>query len=120
MVVYDDTSSEPVRVFDSGVTLPDPDTFGQYQLSYRTGDIVSPRVDVAEPLSLELIDFCEAIRTGSSPRSSAAIGLEVVRTIEAVESSLELDGARVVVGSYSDVRKVSRMARPPAGTRGTR
>ena len=71
MVVYDDTSSEPVRVFDSGVTLPDPETFGEYQLSYRTGDIVSPRVDVAEPLSLELIDFCEAIRTGSAPRSSA-------------------------------------------------
>jgi predicted dehydrogenase len=103
MVVYDDTSSEPVRVFDSGVTLPDPDTFGAYQLSYRTGDIVSPRVDVAEPLSLELIDFCEAIRTGSAPRSSAAIGLEVVRMIEAVESSLELDGARVGVGSHAEV-----------------
>ena len=24
MVVYDDTSNEPVRIFDSGVTLPDP------------------------------------------------------------------------------------------------
>src|SRR5918994_5773658 len=71
MVVYDDTSGEPVRIFDSGVTLPDPDSFGAYQLSYRTGDIVSPRVDVAEPLSLELIDFCDSIRTGVAPRSSA-------------------------------------------------
>src|SRR4029079_8706877 len=43
MVVYDDASGEPVRVFDSGATLPDPETFGEYQLSYRTGDIVSPR-----------------------------------------------------------------------------
>ncbi|MGZ4385454.1 MAG: Gfo/Idh/MocA family protein [Gaiellaceae bacterium] len=95
MVVYDDTSSEPVRVFDSGVTLPDPETFGEYRLTYRTGDIVSPRVDPAEPLSLELADFCSAIRSDSAPRSSAELGLEVVRMVEAVDASLERQGARV-------------------------
>ena len=95
MVVYDDTSIEPVRVFDSGVTLRDPETFGEYKMTYRTGDIVSPRVDVAEPLMLELQDFQEAIRTGSTPRSSGQLGLEVVRMIEAVEASLALNGARV-------------------------
>ena len=95
MVVYDDTSNEPVRVFDSGVNLPNPETFGEYRLSYRTGDIVSPRVDVAEPLYLELADFCAAIRTGSVPRSSRELGVEVVRMVEAVEASLERNGARV-------------------------
>jgi predicted dehydrogenase len=97
MVVYDDTSSEPVRVFDSGVSLPDPASFGEYHLSYRTGDIVSPHMDVAEPLFLELRDFCAAIRTGSTPRSSAELGLEVVRLIEAVDRSLTQSGARVEV-----------------------
>jgi predicted dehydrogenase len=29
MVVYDDTSTEPVRVFDSGVDMPDPGSFGE-------------------------------------------------------------------------------------------
>ena len=95
MVVYDDTSIEPVRVFDSGVTLRDPETFGEYKMTYRTGDIVSPRVDVAEPLMLELQDFQDAIRTGSTPRSSGQLGLEVVRMIEAVEDSLARNGARV-------------------------
>jgi predicted dehydrogenase len=95
MVVYDDTSNEPVRVFDSGVNLPNPETFGEYRLSYRTGDIVSPRVDVAEPLFLELGDFCAAIRTGSEPRSSRELGVEVVRMVEAVEASLERNGARI-------------------------
>ena len=42
MVVYDDTSTEPVRVFDSGVDLPNPETFGEYRMTYRTGDILSP------------------------------------------------------------------------------
>jgi predicted dehydrogenase len=95
MVLYDDTSSsEPVRVFDSGVMLKDPATFGEYQLTYRTGDIVSPRLDVAEPLALEMTDFCEAVRQGTTPRSSRELGLEVVRMIEAVEASLE-SGHRV-------------------------
>jgi predicted dehydrogenase len=100
MVVYDDTSTEPVRIFDSGVDLKAPMTFGEYQLSYRAGDIVSPRIDVAEPLSLELRDFCEAIDSGSVPRSSATVGLEVVRMIEAVDESEKLGGARVAVASF--------------------
>ena len=66
MVVYDDTSIEPVRIFDSGVLLPDPETFGEYRLTYRTGDIVSPHVEAAEPLLLGMGDFCDAIRLGSS------------------------------------------------------
>ena len=97
MVVYDDTSNEPVRVFDSGVTLRDPDSFGEYRLSYRTGDIVSPRVDVAEPLALELADFCAAVRTGTPPRSHAALGVEVVRMVDAADRSLAGAGARVAV-----------------------
>jgi predicted dehydrogenase len=97
MVVYDDTSNEPVRIFDSGVAIRDPETFGEYRLSYRTGDIVSPHVEAAEPLFLELGDFCAAIRSGSTPRSSKELGLEVVRIIEAVDTSLELEGARVEV-----------------------
>jgi predicted dehydrogenase len=98
MVVYDDTSNEPVRVFDSGVTLRTPETFGEYQLTYRTGDIVSPQLEIAEPLFLEAQDFCAAIRSGGTPRSSAALGLEVVRIVEAVDTSLERDGARVELG----------------------
>jgi len=97
MVVYDDTSTEPVRVFDSGVTLKNPESFGEYRLTYRTGDIVSPQIGAVEPIRLEMADFCAAIRTSSSPRSTAEIGLEVVRIIEAVDASLEHDGKRVEV-----------------------
>jgi predicted dehydrogenase len=104
MVVYDDTSSEPVRVFDSGAELPNPESFGEYKLTYRTGDIVSPRVEVAEPLFREIDDFCTAIREGGTPRSSAELGLEVVRMIEAVDQSLSLDGARVGIGSRDERR----------------
>jgi predicted dehydrogenase len=103
MVVYDDTSNEPVRIFDSGVDVPDPETFGEYRLTYRTGDIVSPHIDVVEPLSLELADFCSAIREGSEPRSSSRIGLDVIRTIEAVDRSLAEGEGRVAVDPAAPV-----------------
>jgi predicted dehydrogenase len=101
MVVYDDTSAEPVRVFDSGAVLPNPETFGQYNLTYRTGDIVSPHVPVAEPLSREMEDFRSAIVDGGVPRSSSTLGLEVVRMIEAVDASLACNGAQVEVGGWA-------------------
>ncbi len=106
MVVYDDTSPEPVRIFDSGASLRDPESFGEFQLSYRTGNILSPRIDATEPLSLEVADFCSAILDGTPVRSSIAIGLDVVRSIEAVEDSLAAGGSTVSVSSTPVVRVV--------------
>jgi predicted dehydrogenase len=101
MVVYDDTSIEPVRIFDSGVALPDPQDFGQYKLSYRTGDIVSPQVSALEPLSLELGDWCGAIREGGEPIASALLGADVVHLVESVERSTLQAGAIVNVPNLS-------------------
>jgi predicted dehydrogenase len=101
MVVYDDTSSEPVRIFDSGVDLQEPETYGEYKLTYRTGDIISPKVAASEPLALELRDFHDAISEGRTPRSSAAVGLDVVRMMEAVDRSLAAGGGPVETGARS-------------------
>jgi protoporphyrinogen oxidase/predicted dehydrogenase len=102
MVVYDDTSTdEPVRIFDSGADLPDPESFGEYRLTYRTGAVVSPKIESSEPLALELEEFCAAALDGRPLRSSPALGLEVVRMIEAVDRSLENGGMPVRVDGDS-------------------
>src|SRR3954466_1063521 len=55
MVVYDDTNSdEPVRIYDRGMDFTTPANFGEYQLTYRSGDVVIPRIEAQEPLGLEL------------------------------------------------------------------
>jgi predicted dehydrogenase len=94
MVVYDDSSPEPVRVFDSGVgiTYDDPETFGQYQLSYRTGDILSPKLATTEPIITELTDFVAGVRDGRAPEGNPALARNVVRLIEAAEASMEERG----------------------------
>ena len=99
MLMYDDTSNEPIRIFDSGADLPDPGSFGEYRLTYRTGDIVSPRMEVSEPLALEMTDFCRSAREGREPRSSAAVGADVVAVVEAAERSLAENGAPIDVES---------------------
>jgi predicted dehydrogenase len=96
MVVYEDTSAEQVRVFDRGVeSLPDHQTFGEFQLSYRSGDVLTPRIPADEPLRVEIQDFVEAIRDGKEPVSNANLGYDVVRMIEAAEASLEYNSAPV-------------------------
>jgi len=88
MVVYDDGSAEPIRIFDHGVVYRDPESFGQYQLSYRTGDIVSPQLDTAEPLALELDDFFSRIRLGHAPPASLELARDVVRLVERTEAAI--------------------------------
>jgi len=112
MVVYDDTSNEPVRIFDAGVTLPDPESFGEYRLSYRTGDIVSPKIDPSEPLTLELDDFCRSIVEGGEARSTAALGYDVVRMIDAVDRSLASGGMPVQFSSLEQA--MPEIPPPPA------
>jgi predicted dehydrogenase len=108
MIQYEDTSSdESVRIYDRGLDFSQveaPATFGEYQLTYRSGDIVVPRIDAAEPLSLELADFARAIRTGSEPRSNSRLGLEVVRALEAAHCSMERAGEPIELGDAGGLR----------------
>src|SRR5215211_1981719 len=97
MIVYDDGAHEPVRLFDQGIVLGEPESFGQYQLSYRTGDVISPKLDSCEPLVAQLADFARAIRFGDSLQWQAAIACEVVRITDAAERSLNSGGAEVAV-----------------------
>ena len=95
MVTYDDGAVEPVRVFDSGVVYRDPETFGEYHLSYRSGDIISPKIESHEPLGLELGDFVQAIRTGDRMEFHTALARSVVRIVEAADRSLSLGGREI-------------------------
>jgi predicted dehydrogenase len=105
MVSYDDTAAdEPVRVYDRGMDIlpPTPANFGEHQLIYRTGDVVIPRVEPAEPLRLELEDFAHAIRSGEEPRSNLALGLEIVAAVELAQASLRAGGKPLALPVVAD------------------
>lgn len=91
MITYDDTeASEKVKIYDRGVTLRTPETFGEFQLTYRMGDVLSPYLANTEPLLLEMEHFIECIETKRIPRTDGQFGANVVAAIEmAVKSAWE-------------------------------
>ena len=93
MALYDDTESvEKVKIFDHGVDYKEPESFGEFHLSYCTGDIVAPRLDTVEPLFAEASHFIECVTTGRRPITDGRAGLQVVASLEAAERSLRDHG----------------------------
>jgi len=96
MIIYDDVSTEAkITICDKGVDkkniireLPDIETYGQFQLIHRAGDIHIPRIDVKEPLSVECAHFVECIRNGSVPFTDGRNGLDVVSVLEMGQKEL--------------------------------
>lgn len=98
MVVYEDGGVEAIKIYDRGVDYKDPETFGEYQLSYRSGDILSPHLSGEEPLSLQLGDFVDAAREGVQPECQLGLAHDVVRMAEAAQHSLANGGEQVTLG----------------------
>lgn len=105
MLTWDDLSlTEPVRVYDKRVTDERTrpgfiDSFASFRASVRDGDIHIPKVAQGEPLKAECDHFLSCIAEETAPRSGAAEGLSVVRTLEALDRSIAAGGARQAVGA---------------------
>ena len=100
MVVYEDGSPEPIRIFDSGVVYKDPETFGEYHLSYRTGDITSPRLPATEPIAHELTEFVQMIHGRPCELNNIDVARKVVLLAETAEASLNTGGVPVTLSSF--------------------
>jgi predicted dehydrogenase len=89
MAVYDDMAEERLRIFDRGIERAGPELAAyERPVSYRYGDIVSPHIPFAEPLSLEDQHFVDCICNGTDPLSDGRSGLAVVAVLEAIDLSL--------------------------------
>jgi predicted dehydrogenase len=98
MIVYEDGAAEAVKIFDRGVVYKDPETFGEYHLSYRTGDILSPQLSSDEPLALQTEEFVRLMSGRATPAYDLALASDVVRLAEAAEASIGLGGIPIEVG----------------------
>ena len=114
MVVYNDVSADSrIMVYDKGVTkkvssstpldenvisLGRYESFGEFQLLLRAGDVLIPKLDFTEPLKVECQHFIECILTGQQPITDGYEGLRVVKTLEAAQRSLAQNGASQPIG----------------------
>ncbi len=104
MIVYDDVSADSrITIYDKGVartrrpdaqiSLGSYETFAEFQLLLRAGDVLIPKVDFVEPLLLECQSFVDCIRSGERPVNDGENGLRVVSVLEAAQASLAATGA---------------------------
>lgn len=85
MIVYNDIEpTEKIKIYDSGVEYDK----AQYHVNYRTGDIVSPKLDTSEALDNMVKDFKNSIETVVEPRANFDISYKVVKTIESIQRSM--------------------------------
>jgi predicted dehydrogenase len=105
MVVYDDLDSEAkLRVYDKGADPVPQGGFGEFQFRLRSGDMHVPRVDLTEPLAIELDHFLECVSAGTRPRTDAWNGVRVVAALEAAQQSLDKGGIPVDVAAHARAR----------------
>jgi predicted dehydrogenase len=99
-VVFNDLNDvERVRYFERGVAASDgiAETYGEFKLLVRDGDIVSPKVEPSEPLKNQCVEFVDAIANGRVPLANADFGRGVVRALAAIEASIQARGAAIEV-----------------------
>lgn len=97
-IVFDDLNNlEQVRVFEKGIVhaAAEAPSYGEYHFLIRDGDIISPRIEVSEPLKNQCAHFIECVTQNLRPLTCGRTGLEVVRVMEAVDRSIKLRGAPV-------------------------
>ncbi len=93
MVLFDDVNqTEKIRIFNKNANII-RDTrdvsFGEYQISLHSGDVFIPSISNKEPLKEELNHFLSCIQGLKKPLTDGENGLEVVKVLCAVQSSLE-------------------------------
>ncbi len=94
-VVFDDLNdSERIRVYEKGVSVGEmsADSYGEFKLLVRDGDIISPKIEPSEPLKNQCSEFIAAIMGRTKPLSDSRFGSAVVQTLVAIDASMRDHG----------------------------
>lgn len=96
MIVYDDTeTSEKVKVYDKGIDVTSREGVYNTLVQYRTGDMLSPKLDQEEALAVATRHFLDCIMNNKTPITDGHAGLNVVRVLEASAVSVKNRGRLV-------------------------
>jgi predicted dehydrogenase len=102
MLVWNDVEpTEKIKIYDKGVEMQSREGIYDLLINYRSGDMWAPRVEQTEALQLEARYFLDCIAAGRRPFNDGHAGLRVVKTLEAIQQSLNRGGEPVSLGSRS-------------------
>jgi predicted dehydrogenase len=100
VAVWNDLASGSVSLYaKGGAHEPYYDSYGEFHLLTRDGDVAIPKIHPEEPLKRQARFFIEAIERGEATICSGERGWEVIRTLEAINESIRKGGEPVTVES---------------------
>ncbi len=99
MATWDDLDpAGPIKLYDKHVEKTETyyETYGEFQLLSREGSVLIPHIGMNEPLKEQAEYFLDCVEHRKDPLfANAQKGLEVVETLEAVQRSMDEEGACV-------------------------
>ena len=96
MLVWNDLDAdEKIKVYDKGVEIQNGQGVRDLLVSYRSGDMWSPKVEQTEALKAEATYFVDCVSKNERPFNDGAAGLRVVKMLEAADKSLKDQGRPV-------------------------
>jgi predicted dehydrogenase len=96
MLVWNDLEAdEKVKVYDRGVEMTNGQGIYDLLVSYRSGDMWSPKLEQVEALKAEAAYFVDCIESNKTPINDGEAGLRVVRMLEAADMSLKHKGRSI-------------------------
>lgn len=94
MLTWDDLDNAmPVRIYDRTVVQHYYETFGEFYLRAKEGNITIPKIDLYEPLKTQDAHFLDCIIKRKQPLTDAKSALSVLKTLKAIDESLTRRGA---------------------------
>ncbi len=88
MIVYDDVADDKIAIYDKGIDEVaelgknmDYDNGSVYKLSYRSGDLIFPRIKFEEPLKIEIEHFLDCIRNKTECLTGPQHALNVIKIL---------------------------------------
>ena len=98
MLVWNDMDeAEKIKIYDKGIEVKHGEREKKEQLlvSYRSGDMYSPRIELTEALFSMVKEFADCIEEKRPALTDGEAGLRVLRILDAAERSIKADGANV-------------------------
>ena len=96
MLVWNDLESdEKIKIYDKGVDVTTPESIYDLLISYRSGDVWSPKINQTEALKVEAEYFVDCVENNKTPFNDGMAGLRVVKILEATSKSLKSRGETI-------------------------
>ena len=96
-MVFCDSGKREIRLYNKKVNIDKRSKqsnidFAHHLMSYAFGDVVMPYIETKEPMMTECVEFLQCIEYNQEPLSNAAMGLNVVKVVDAMQRSARSSG----------------------------